>query len=345
MTKIIQFVTDVDGIRIPITRDTGENFSKLVVDNTDDYEREYIPDNAEEFYEDFGYLLHPWKRDAKKRPVPVVKMTPYQLAFWTPQKNMVMLKCNKAGVSTTSHLEMFWSRLQPNEAGFDSLLIAQNQKIANMHLLDLKKLVSQSAKYNKYMIRRPDVELFKEEKTKLEVMYIRNPYKPSRPSRIIALGSSVGSGFSWKHINRIHMSDVSMIKRIEETEFFSALYSRLANTNGIIKIESIPGEKRGEFYRIWKRSQGDKTFSGLPEESLAEDTADLSSTFTPIKITYIDAMREGVISEDYINKAKRDLGPIEFARIFEAQFAEDSAQWYDEDWFKTGNYTDVDFIE
>lgn len=338
------YITDNDGVRLPFGKRSRGELLDVVLDNTDDLAGEHIPDNGKEFYEDFGYLPHPWKRDAKGRPLPVVELADYQLEFWNNQSNMIMLKNNKAGVSTTSHLEMFWSRLMPNEAGFDALLVAQNQKIANMHLLDLKRLVGNSAKYNKYMIRRPDQELFKEEKTKLEVMYIRNPYNAARPSRILALGSSVPSGFSWKHVNRIHMSDISQIKKIEDAEFFSALYSRLANTNGIIKIETIPGAKKGEYYRIWQRANKQKV-DFVTEDALAEDPENLSSTFTPIKITYVDSLKCGIISPDYISNAKRDLGPIEFARLFEAQFTEDSEAWYKEDWMKQGGYDDLVFVE
>lgn len=332
------------GLRHQVTNKAGQELEDLVLDNVADISGEHIPREAQEFYEDFGFLPHPWKRNAKGKPIPVTELADYQLEFWNTKSNTIMLKNNKAGVSTTSHLEMFQSRLLPEEAGFDALLVAQNQKIANMHLLDLKRLVGGSNKYSKYLIRRPDLELFKEEKTKLEVMYIRNPYNVSRPSRILALGSSVPSGFSWKHVNRIHMSDISQIKRLEDTEFFSALYSRLANTNGVIKIETIPGAKRGEYYRIWKKANKQK-LDIAPDEALAEDPENLTSTFKPMKITYRDSLKAGIISQAYIDNARRDLDPISFAQIMEAQFVEDSEQWYKEDWFKPGGYDDLEFVE
>ena len=331
------YITDSRGTRIAHNYDTSRLFTEYVVDKTNRWLNAVIPREPSIFYDEFGYLPHPWKRDNRGLPTPVLQLTDYQLAFWRQEGNVICLKSNKIGLSTTSHLELFQSRLLPEEAGFDCLLVAQNQKIANMHLLDLKKIIAQSGKYSDFMIRRPDIELFKEEKTKLEALYVRNPYMPSRPSRIIALGSSAPSGFSWKHINRIHMSDISLIKKMEETEFFAALYSRLANTNGVMKIESIPSAKYGEFYRLWKAAN-QQEYTQLEEEVLVQDPKDFLTSFTPMELDWKVAVEHGVITQAYIDQAKKDLGEIEFGRKFECKFTEDSSQWYKEEWEHTEEY-------
>jgi hypothetical protein len=97
-----------------------------------------------------------------------------------------------------------------------------------------------SPTYKKYLIEKPSKDIMLEEKSKVSVAYIINPYNPKRPSRIIGIGSSINKAYSWKRINRIHMSDVSLIAGTDQKSFFGALYSRLANTHGVVKIESIP---------------------------------------------------------------------------------------------------------
>lgn len=301
-----------------------------------------IPREAQKFYEDFGLLEHPFKRDEKtKRPILVKQLTQYQKDFWNYKGNIVEVKSNKIGQTTTSTLEMFQSRLLPEEAGFDAILGAQTKDMANGHLLDLKKMVLNSRKYSKYLILDPQKEVggLREEKSKLEMMYIKNPYDPQKFSRIIALGGSVPSGFSWKRVNRVHLSDISLLKKKdEELEFFGAVYSRLANTNGIFKIESIPLGRRGEFWRIWKAANKIKTKDIDDNEPLAIDQEGITSSFKPIMVTYREGLEAGVISEDYIEKAKRDLPPQLFARLFECDFMADSDQWFDENLIKQGAY-------
>ena len=101
-----------------------------------------------------------------------------------------MLKSNKIGMTTSEMLCDFWTRLLPQYAGFDCLLCASKLEIANDLLMQLKTLVNNSPKYSKYLIKAPDKLDFQEERSKVGVMYIANPYNPKRKSRIIAIGNS-----------------------------------------------------------------------------------------------------------------------------------------------------------
>ena len=199
-----------------------------------------IPTDPQEFYLDFGGLPHPSKRDENGNPVISLDLTPYQIACWNYNGNLLAVKGNKIGLTTSFSLEDFQSRLLPQEAGFDCLLVAQDEAMAREHIRDLKNMIRGSAKYKKYLIEKPGKNIMLEEKSKVSVAYIENPYNPKRPSRIIGIGSSINKAYSWKRINRIHMSDVSLIANADQKVFFGALYSRLANTNGIVKIEFIP---------------------------------------------------------------------------------------------------------
>ncbi len=299
-----------------------------------------IPRDPNEFYKDFGLFEHPAKRDKiTKRPILVDNLTSYQQDFWKYKGNIVCVKSNKIGLTTTSTLEMFQSRLLPEEAGFDCLLVAQTKEMANAHLLDLKKNVLNSRKYADFLIQDPqkDIGGLREEKSKLEMMYIKNPYDPRKFSRIIALGGSVPSGFSWKRVNRVHMSDISLLKNKDsELELFGAVYSRLANTNGVFKIESIPLGRRGEFWRIWKAANK-LNIREEKEEILAQDDG-VTSSFKPMQVGYREAMEAGVIDEEYMVKARKDLPPQLFSRLFECDFLADSDQWFTETLIKQGAY-------
>jgi hypothetical protein len=259
--------------------------------NVSPLENVYIPDDPNEFLKDFGGIPHPSRKGEDGMPIIINEFTQYQLDAWG-DFNVIMLSSNKVGKTTSFSLEDFHSRLKKKHAGRNLLLVAQNQKMANEHLLDLKKMVRASTKYRQFLIERPDQEMFKEEKSKLETMYIRNPFDAMRPSRIIALGGSEASAYSWKNVDWIHMSDVSQLTSNNQKLFFGALFTRLANTDGVAKIETIPGAKEGEVWRIWKEIHGLKESSDKPED-LADDSYDLASTFRAIKVT-IDDDRSGI---------------------------------------------------
>ena len=293
-----------------------------------------IPRDADEFLFDFGGIPHPMKKGPDGMPLMITKWTWYQKRIWG-DFNALQVSSNKVGKTTSFMLEDFQSRLFKKHAGFDLLLVAQNQKMANDHLLHLKRLVRSSPKYWQFVLDRPEKELFKEEKSKLETMYIRNRWEPLRPSRIIALGGSEASAYSWKNVDWIHMSDVTQLTATNQKLFFGALFSRLANTNGIAKIETIPGAKEGEVYRIYREINNIRE-SG--EDDLAEDDYDLSSTFHYMEVTIDDAIAEGMVTEDFKRRMMALLDKNTFDQLFMAKWVEVENQWYNEDWIATGDY-------
>lgn len=331
-------VKDLDGTIIESDNLVRQRVAAKYLDDDMSLSHIHVPRNGQEFYDDFGHLPHPRLKDEKTGlPLEVKELAPYQLKAWGP-KNVIIIKSNKTGFTTSFSLEDFQSRLLPEHAGHDLLLVAQNQKMANEHLLDLKKLVRQSLKYSQFMIERPDFELFQEEKSKLATMYIRNPFNPKRPSRIMALGGSEASAYSWKNVDWIHMSDVSQLTSKNQKLFFGALFSRLANTNGVAKIESIPGSKNGEVYRLWQLANGENLERFEDNADLAEDPFDMSSTFMSFKVTIDDGIQTGVITEEFKAKMKAILDDYTFRQLFMAEFVEDENQWYQEDWLKANDY-------
>lgn len=317
-----------------ITTVSNEFVPKMTQDPTIKLNHE-VPRDAQSFYEDFGLFPHPRLKDPNtKLPVPVKSLTEYQKRFWNERHDLAVPKSNKVGLTTISGLELFQSRILPEEAGFDALWVAQTQKMANEHLLNLKLRIRNSAEYSKFLILRPDLELFKEEKSKASMIYISNPYDYKRPSRIIAIGASEAGAFSWERVNRVHGSDIALIKSKDQKAFFAGLYSRLANTEGRVKFESIPNGQQGEFWNIVNRARYHiKTDEGDDEYD------DVINDFKVFDIPYTEATSAGVISEEFIEKQRRRLGDLVFSQTYECNFLPPGNQWYKPGWMKVEPYT------
>ena len=77
---------------------------------------------------------------------------------------------------------------------------------------------------------------FKEEKTKIGTIFLKNPDDPYRPTRIIGVPFSVAGLWSWKNIYRIHISDPAAAPVVDDAPVYASAESRLANyTRRIIK--------------------------------------------------------------------------------------------------------------
>ena len=289
-----------------------------------------IPETFEEFYKDFGPLEHDYKRDKKtKLPTKVTKLAPYQIRFANVDYGF-MLKTNKAGMTTSELLNDFWTRLLPQYAGFDCLLCASKSDIANDLLMRLKTLVDNSPKYRQFLIKSPEHMGFKEEKSKVGVMYVANPYNPRQKSRIIAIGNSPTSVYSRIRINRIHITDPSRLIIKNQDDYFAGLFSRISNTGGQIKIEGVPGKSRTGWF--WKMSKilfnlddtlnDNKTGAEKWDEENAEYEipTEISKIFSAVKVTIDDSVKYGVIPKHVKEFLKNTLPPSEFKRTCMAEF-------------------------
>lgn len=299
-----------------------------------------IPRDPQEFYTDFGFLTHPRLKDENGQPVVVEKLAPYQLEFWSYQSNALAIKSQKIGLTTTSLLEDFQFTLLPEGAGKDVLVIAQNQLLADDHILTLKRMIHQSKKYSQFLITTP--EAFREEKSKMSVIYVRNPYN-GKPSRIIGLGKSEASVWSWKNVGKIHMSDVAKLDIKEQKNFFAAVYSRLANTQGIIKIETPPNGQQGEVYNIYNKSRARiiEDYDRV-SDTFAEDPADNASKFRIFEYPAVEAVKAGIISREFLEQERNEIGDLLFSQLYECNFLPPGNQWYTESMIYTEDY-EVEF--
>ena len=83
-----------------------------------------IPLNPQEFYQDFGYLLHP------KTGEPVPNLTNYQYQIWNDKyhsRYRLVLKSQKVGITTGPLLEDFQDSIT-RFRGHDILVIARITK-------------------------------------------------------------------------------------------------------------------------------------------------------------------------------------------------------------------------
>ena len=259
-----------------------------------------IPTDPQEFYQDFGYLLHP------KTGEYVEELTDYQYKIWkndNQAKYRVVIKSQKVGISTSVLLEDFQIALTKAK-GFDILIIAQTQAHANEHLRTLKNLILNSEKYKQFLITNPSELLLKEEKTKVGVAYIKNPDNALHPTRIIALGSSESQIWSWKNIKHIHVSDITASKLVDDTSLFAAAFSRLANTDGTMLIETPPRRPVGKVYEIYEKYYINKEHSDLFDITI---------------VTAQDAVNTGLITSEFLTAERERLGPL-YSQFYEAEF-------------------------
>jgi len=285
-----------------------------------------IPRDPQEFYEDLGFPFE--VKDKNGMPKRARKLTDYQIMAWKEKKNLLVVKSNKIGLTSSFLLEDIQSRLLPEEAGYDLLLSAQSDEQAFEHIKTATDILRNSRKYSQFLDER---------KSNSGTLTIKNPYNPRRSSRIIGLGSSIKAVFSWKRVNRIHMSDVSLLPLNGQKEFFGGLYSRLANTNGTIKIESIPMGQEGEVFRIynnWMEAQGKKIkIKDSVASNVVADPKKLSTSFKVFEYPAELAVKAGIISKEFLANQKLDLGELMYQQLYGCKFIASGNQWYKVEWF------------
>lgn len=269
-----------------------------------------IPSDPEKFYQDFGLLKHPLTHQ------PVKHLTPYQFQIWRDgfrYRYREVIKSQKVGISTSALMEDFHHSIT-NCRGQEILIISQSLDLAKDHLYTLRKMIKGSKKYSQFLIDKPNDFLLRDEVTKVMTLYIRNPDDPFKPTRIIGLGPRPGSIWSWKEVAHIHMSDIAASPLIDDSEVFGAAFSRLANTNGTILIESPPRGPSGKLYEIYENSKLKKTNS-------------LEGQFKIYEIPATMAVQAGLISQEFLDAEQQRLGPM-YPMYYECDFYNSSTTWY-----------------
>ena len=297
-----------------------------------------IPRDPQLFYDSFGHFDHDFNRDPKtKLPLPVKKLTWYQYRFAQMDFGLA-LKGNKVGMTSSELLGDFQTRLLPESAGYDCLVGAAKLEIANELVMKLKTWIANSPRYSKFLVKRPDFEEFKEEKSKVGVIVVRNPYNPKKKSKIMAIGNSLSSVYSRMQINRVHITDPALLKIKRQDDYFAGLFSRLANTGGQIKIEGIPLTKVGWYWKMCKVLFGltdNFEDSKTPVEKFIEATSsydipqEILEVFETIFVTIDDAVEEGVIPSHVRERFRKIMSPAKYAQTFMGKFLDPEGGAFD----------------
>ena len=285
-----------------------------------------IPEDLDTFYKNVGFFIN------QKTNEPVKVLATHQIQCWNDRKlskYRLYLKSQKIGVSMECLLEDFQIALTRGR-GKEILIISQSKEKAKDHIQDLKKMILQS-QYSDFLIDRPMTEedLLKDERSKVDTIYLRNPENPNIPTKVIALGiTSAGSLISFKRVCHIHMSDVTLADMTEErfNEAFGGAFSRLANTDGTMVIECPPRGPMGPVFNIVDEDES------LKKDGIAIELDEGKKIITPSgflvrKFTYRVGIECGMITLEFIEKEKRRLGVL-FGMYYEADFYSSDQTWF-----------------
>jgi len=297
-----------------------------------------IPRDPQDFYDSFGHFDHDFNRDPiTKLPTKVTELTWYQYQFAQMDFGL-SLKSNKVGMTSSELLGDFQTRLLPESAGFTCLVAAPKLEIANDLVMKLKKWIADSPRYSKFLVKRPDFEDFKEEKSKIGTIVVRNPYNPKKKSYIVAVGNSISSVYSRMQVNRIHITDPSLLKIKKQDDYFAGLFSRLANTGGQIKIEGVPITKIGWFWKMCKvlfNLTDNFEDSKTPAQKFTEAASDydlppeIAKVFETVFVTIDDAVESGVIPVHVRDRFKATMSPAKYKQTFMGKFLDPEGGAFD----------------
>lgn len=295
---------------------------KLILCSVED-----VPDDYYEFYKNVGYFIN------QKTNEHVTILADHQIQCWEDRKHSkyrLYLKSQKIGLSTMILLEDLHIALTIGR-GKEILIISQSKEKAKEHIQDLKKMISNSI-YADFLIDRAVTEkdLLRDERSKIDTIYLRNPADPNRPTKIIALGiTSAGSLVSFKRVCHIHMSDVTLADMTEErfNEAFGGAFSRLANTDGTMVIECPPRGPLGPVFNIVDEDDS------LKQDGITIELEEGKKILTPSgflirRYTYQVGIDSGMITDTFIEKERRRLGVL-FGMYYEADFYSTDQTWFD----------------
>lgn len=267
-----------------------------------------IPSDPSLFYKDFGLLEHPLDGS------PVEDLTSYQKESWKDverYKYVLDIKSNKIGLSTLHLLCLFYHMIT-DCIGYQALIIAQTLRMSREHLYTLHKLILQSEKYRPFLISigDRDVNLLREETSRVTEMFLRNPLNPHKPTRLIAIPLNAGSAVSWKEVKYIMASDITMTDH-DYDPVVKGLFTRLANTQGYFVIETIPRGPTGLVYDTWLRNR-------------TQGSTDFKVREYPVHM----AVEAGLITEEFLEGERQRHG-IDFDRLYNCSFAATSGNVFD----------------
>ena len=301
---------------------------KRIIDKWNIHQK--VPTDVNEVYRNIGLLTHPATGE------PVKKLTTYQKESWLDnfryQFNL-KVKSQKIGLSTSELMADFHRMIIPTKGhkyshastmGFDTLLIAQSYPHAKEHMRTLYEMIMQSEEYRDFIVDKPSEEMIKTDRTKSNILIVRNPENPARPSRFIVLGPNASGIWSWKRVKHIHGTDLAAINQVDDRQTFAAAFSRLANTNGSMTLETPPRGEQGTIYKLAKdaRTEGSETFE--------------AAKFNYREYPATMAVQAGLMTEEFL-EGERERQGVLYGMLYECKFLNPATTWYPTEMFKYDN--------
>lgn len=199
-------------------------------------------------------------------------------------------KSNKVGV-TENFLRINIRRATIGDcSGFQILYGSSKEKMANENL-------------------KRTAQIFRESRV-LEPMLADDPtdsyIRLVNGTEFIALPRKVSSFRSWPRVKAVFLDEAAHYELIDDKSFFAAALGRLANTNGYLDIVSTPHGQRGYFY---------KTYT---------DAVAGANGFKHWEIHYTAGVQAGLISQEFIDEARKSMSPALFSQEFECAFIPDN---------------------
>jgi hypothetical protein len=286
--------------------------------------------DIQKLYEELGCPFY-----HSKTKMQIKKLAKLQLDAWDlhiKYKLLMILKSQKIGISSLCILITIWHALT-DCMGMEIIINAQSDDQAKTHAQDLRRIISGSPKYRDYLITSAftGLGLLKDEVTKVHTIYLHNPKNPRMPTKIIVVGMSPGALLSHKRVGFIWSSDstISQLTATKKEEVWGAMLSRRANTQGPVIVECPARAPEGPIYTSYERYE--KQMENNEKINPAHD-------FHCFKFKYTLGLRDGFLTEEFIESEKRRLGPL-FGTFYEADFFASGMTWYPKELLK--HATDV----
>ena len=241
---------------------------------------ELLPASWREFNEAIGLPIHP----ATNLPAP---LTAYQEAMGGYQGHRTITnKSNKVGVTENFNRIEIRRATIGDCAGYQILYGSSKERMANENLHRTAQVFKDSR------LLEP---LLADEPTDSYIRLING-------TEFIALPRKVSSFRSWPRVKAVFLDEAAHYELIDDKSFFAAALGRLANTNGYLDIVSTPHGQRGYFYQTYIDAEAGK------------------NGFKTWRIDYTQGIQAGLISQEFIDEARRSMSPQLFAQEFECAF-------------------------
>jgi hypothetical protein len=154
-------------------------------------------------------------------------------------KDVIVNKANKCGVTETLLRKLAWMCTKPGGelSGYDVILGSSLEELAAENMRRLQHLFTGS------VMLRPFIQ---------EAIATR--FVLADGTRFLTMPSNPTALRSWPRVKAVFLDEAGHIGRLDDTEYFAAASSRLANTNGYMYVVSTPHGQRGFFYDLWVKA-------------------------------------------------------------------------------------------